>query len=246
MPGPVSAPPASEPARVAAWDLPTRLFHWTLLILIVVAWASFEFAEALGDEALVVHRANGLAILTLLVWRVLWGIVGSSTARFASFVSGPARVLSYARGLVSGGATSFLGHNPLGALMVISLLATLLAMATLGLFATDDNDLVGGPLYRLVGEAGNARAARLHDQIFHVVLLPLAALHIAANALYTIVKKEPLIQAMIRGTKPAGTYADASHAEIPRGASLRAVACLAAAAAIVLGGILAVGGSLKL
>lgn len=92
MPGRVSAPPASEPARVAAWDLPTRLFHWTLLILIVVAWASFEFAEALGDETLVVHRANGLAILTLLVWRVLWGIVGSSTARFASFVSGPARV----------------------------------------------------------------------------------------------------------------------------------------------------------
>jgi hypothetical protein len=78
------------------------------------------------------------------------------------------------------------------------------------------------------------------------VLLPLAALHIAANALYTIVKKEPLIQAMIRGTKPAGTYADASRAEIPRGAGLRALACLAAAAAIVLGGILAVGGSLKL
>ncbi|WP_439542017.1 cytochrome b/b6 domain-containing protein [Hyphomicrobium sp.] len=233
-------------ARVPAWDLPTRLFHWTLLGLVVSAWATSEFAESLGDETLVLHRANGLALLTLLVWRMLWGVFGSSTARFATFVGGPRRIVAYARGLITGRSPAYLGHNPLGALMVVALLASLLAIATLGLFATDDNDLAGGPLYRLVGEAANARAAGLHDRIFHVVLLPLAALHVAANTLYTLVKKEPLIQAMIRGTKPAADYADAASVEIPSAPGLRALACLAAAAVIVLGGILALGGNLTL
>jgi cytochrome b len=246
MPVPASASSPGATARVPVWDLPTRLFHWTLLTLIVGAWATYEFAEILGDETLVLHRANGLVILIILVWRLLWGVFGSSTARFVNFVSGPARVLRYARGLVLGTHPRFLGHNPLGALMVIALLMTVLAIATLGLFTADDNDLVGGPLYRLVDEAGNARAARLHDQIFHVVLLPLAALHIVANAIYTFVKKEPLIQAMIRGTKPAEDYADAPRAEIPHGTGVRALVCLVAAAALVLGGILALGGTLTL
>jgi cytochrome b len=246
MPDPASPNSVGASSRVAAWDLPTRLFHWTLLILIVCAWATYEFAEALGDETLVFHRANGLAILILLLWRVLWGLVGSSKARFASFVSGPARVLTYARGVIMGGNAPFLGHNPLGAVMVIALLVTLLAIATLGLFAADDNDLVGGPLYRLVDEAGNARAARLHDQLFNIVLLPLVALHVTANVLYTFVKKEPLIQAMIRGTKPAEDYADAPRAETAHRPGLRALACLTVAAVIVLGGILALGGNLTL
>lgn len=246
MPGPTIPARTAQSARVPVWDLPTRLFHWTLLGLVAFAWASYEFAETLGDETLVVHRANGLALLTLLVWRVLWGVFGSSTARFANFVGGPRRVMAYALGLLSGGRPAYLGHNPLGALMVIALLASLLAIATLGLFAADDNDLVGGPLYRLVGEAANVQAASLHDKIFHVVLLPLVALHVAANTLYTLVKKEPLIQAMIRGTKPAAGYADAPHAEFARATGLRALACLAAAAVIVLGGILALGGNLTL
>ena len=238
--------PHTRAARVAAWDLPTRLFHWMLLALVVSAWITYEFAERLGDETQVWHRANGLAILTLLVWRLLWGVFGSSTARFAGFVRGPARALAYARGLAAGHGRPFLGHNPLGAFMVIALIATLLAMGTFGLFATDDNDLVGGPLYRLVGEAGNATATRLHGQLFNYVLLPLVALHVTVNALYTFLKKEPLIQAMITGRKPAEAYADAAHAEIVPYAGLKAILCLAVAAAIVLGGILALGGNLTL
>lgn len=238
--------PHTAPGRVPVWDLPTRLFHWTLLALVVSAWITYEFAERLGDETLVWHRANGLAILTLLVWRLLWGVFGSSTARFAGFVRGPARALAYVRGLAAGRGAPFLGHNPLGALMVIALIATLLAMGTFGLFATDDNDLVGGPLYRLVSEAGNATATRLHGQLFNYVLLPLVALHVTANALYTVLKKEPLIQAMVTGRKPAAAYADAPHAEIVPYAGLRALLCLGAAAAIVLGGILALGRNLTL
>jgi cytochrome b len=233
-------------ASVRAWDLPTRLFHWTLVALIVSAWVSYEFAEDLGDETLVWHRANGLAVLTLLVWRVLWGLFGSSTARFANFIRGPGAALIYTKRIVAGAAPRYLGHNPLGAFMVVALLATLATIASFGLFATDDNDLVGGPLYRLATEAQNARAARLHDQIFNFVLLPLVALHIVVNLLYTLVKREPLIQAMLGGKKPAAPYEDAAEAVITKHPLLRALVCLVAAASIVLGGILALGGNLVL
>ncbi len=239
--------PAPRDARsVRAWDLPTRLFHWTLAALVVAAWVSYEFAEDLGDETLIWHRANGLAILTLIVWRLLWGVCGSSTARFAGLLRGPNAVLSYARGLFGTHAPRYLGHNPLGALMVLALLATVAMQAGFGLFATDDNDLVGGPLYRLVGEAQNTRAARLHGIVFNFVLLPLVLLHVVANTLYTLVKKEPVIRAMFTGKKPAELYADAAEAAIVSRPLARALLCLIAAAGIVLGGILAAGGSLVL
>ena len=231
-------------AGVPAWDLPTRLFHWTLLALVVWAWVSVTYAEALGDTLLVYHRANGLAILILIVWRILWGFVGPRTARFGGFLRGPVAVASYARALAHGRAPSYLGHNPLGAWMVIVLLATVATIGTLGLFAVDDNDLVGGPLYRLVGESQNIRFTRLHDQLFHRLLLPLVLLHIAVNSLYTLVKKEPLIQAMVTGNKPAVAYADPP--QTMRAPAGRALLCLGIAAAIVLGGILTLGGSLRL
>ncbi|AHB48530.1 nickel-dependent hydrogenase b-type cytochrome subunit [Hyphomicrobium nitrativorans NL23] len=231
-------------ASVPAWDLPTRAFHWTLLALIVWAWVSVSFAEALGDTTLVYHRANGLAILTLIIWRILWGFAGSSTSRFAGFVQGPVTVASYASALLRGRAARYLGHNPMGGLMVLALLATVATIGSLGLFAVDDNDLVGGPLYRLVGESQNVRLTRLHDQVFYNALLPLVMLHIAVNSLYTLVKKDPLIQAMVTGRKPAMEYADAPRAGL---ASVgRALIVLAIAATIVLGGILALGGSLRL
>jgi len=233
-------------ASVRAWDLPTRLFHWTLVLLIASAWLSYAFSEDIGDVTLVWHRANGLAILILIVWRILWGMVGSSTARFAAFVRPPREALAYARAVASGRAAHYLGHNPLGALMILALIATVAIVAVLGLFATDDNDLVGGPLYRLVGEHGNVVATRTHDQIFHVVLLPLIALHVTANALYALVRRDPLIRAMVTGRKPAAPYADAAEADIASHPLLRALACLAAAAVIALGGILALGGRLTL
>ncbi len=172
-------PKPDAPRSVPAWDLPTRLFHWTLVALILSSWVSYEYAEAIGDVTLVWHRAIGLAALTLLVWRIIWGLVGSSTARFSSFVRGPRAALGYLRGLLRGAETRFLGHNPLGAWMVLALLAALLAQGSFGLFAVDDNDLTGGPLYRLVDEAANKSATRWHGRIFDFVILPLVTLHIA-------------------------------------------------------------------
>jgi len=231
-------------ARVPAWDLPTRLFHWTLVLLLATAWASFEFSEALGDERLVYHRWNGLSLLTLIVWRVLWGLVGPGTARFATFVRGPAAALGYGRDVVRGVPRHFVGHNPLGALLIVALLALVGTMGTLGLFTVEENELATGPLYRYAGEAWAKVATSWHRFLFEPVLLALAALHIAANVLYGLVKKEPLIAAMITGDKPAADYEDAAGAAPLARPGRRALVCLGAAVAIVFGTILALGGKL--
>lgn len=241
---PGEIPGTETPGTVAAWDGPTRLFHWLLAAFVLCAWFSAEFSSAIGDRLMVWHRWNGLALLVLVVWRILWGLFGPAPARFRAFVQGPAAALRYARQLRSGASARYLGHNPLGALMILALLAALLMQATLGLFATDDNDLTGGPLHRLVSEHLNDRATGWHGRIFHFVLLPLVALHIAANALYGVLKREPLISAMITGRKPAGEYIDASAHDETAHSWRTALFCLGAAVALVFGAILAAGGRL--
>jgi cytochrome b len=236
----MDAPEATR--HLAAWDLPVRLFHWTLAVLVLAQWATFEYAETLGDVTLDLHRAGGLAVLVLLVWRILWGFAGSSTARFSSFVRSPAAAARYGADLAAGRTRHFLGHNPLGGLMVLALIAVLLMQTGFGLFAVDDNDLTGGPLHRLVSEHANGRATVWHRRVFEYAILPLVAVHVAANLLYGLVRKEPLIRAMITGDKPMAAYEDAPAAVMPRYIWLRAVLCLAAAAGLVLGGIAAAGG----
>jgi cytochrome b len=193
---------------------------------------------------LVWHRWNGLAVLVLLVWRILWGFAGSSTARFASFLAGPGAMRAYAVGLLGGRPRRYLGHNPLGAAMILLLLGLALLQGGLGLFTVEHNDLTAGPLYRLVSEEAQKLATSWHRWLFYWVLLPLAGVHVAANVLYGIFKKEPLVAAMVTGVKPRDSYADVARAEIVPRPLLRAAVCLLAAAAIVLGSILALGGKL--
>lgn len=191
-----------------AWDLPTRLFHWTLLAAVVSAWISYRFAETIGDPLLKWHRWNGLAILTLLVWRLGWGLIGSSTSRFASFIASPRAAIGYGRDLLGGSTRRFLGHNPLGGWMVMALLVTLVVQGSLGLFTVEHNDIAAGPLYRLVSEAANKTASRWHHLVFDFILLPLVGLHVLANLGYGLIKREPLIGAMITGRKPRADYQD--------------------------------------
>lgn len=235
---------ANRKTRVVAWDLPIRLFHWTLVALLIFAWVSYRYAEDFEDFLLKMHRWNGLAILTLLVWRVLWGFAGSSTARFANFVKGPKAAVGYGRDLVIGRPRRYLGHNPLGAAMVIVMLAVVMAQTLLGLFTVEHNGLTAGPLYRLVSEATRKWASYWHDVNFWNVLLPLIGLHLAANLFYAFVKREPLVPAMITGRKPTETYEDAPQAELPARPMLRAAVLLALAALIVLGSIRLLAGRL--
>src|SRR5206468_2792062 len=125
------------------------------------------------------HIWSGCGILTLLIFRLLWGLVGSSTARFANFVRGPSGVRDYLSGRWSG-----LGHNPLGALSVLGLLAALAIQVALGLFSEDTDGLYLGPLARLVSSDTSGRVAGLHSFWFNVIL-GLIALHIGAILFYS-------------------------------------------------------------
>ncbi len=234
--------PLSE--TVLAWDLPTRLFHWTLVILIASSWASYEYAERLGDPVLKMHRWSGIAILVLVVWRVLWGFSGSHSARFTVFVRGPGAALDYLAGLARGSSRRYLGHNPAGAYMVLALLAIVGTEAILGLFTVEHNDLTAGPLYRLLSEDAVKQASRLHRMMFDNVLMPFVVVHVAVNILYGVVKREPLISAMITGRKPAAEYADASEGANTGRSLLRAAFLLTVSTALVIGTIKALGGRL--
>jgi cytochrome b len=138
----------------------------------------------------------------------------------------------------------FLGHNPLGGLIVVVLLGLVGTIGTLGLFALEENDLATGPLYRYAGEAWAKVATSWHRFLFEPVLLILAAIHIAANVFYSVFKRDPLITAMITGQKPDATYEDIDLARPIAHPIRRALVLLAIAASIVFGGIVAVGGKL--
>ncbi len=192
----ISEKKGEVPKPVLVWDLPTRLFHWCLALLIGVSWLTGEMGEMEW------HMRSGIAILTLVLFRLLWGFLGSTTARFSQFVASPVTAIGYARGLLTGKTDRYLGHNPLGGWMVIALLLIVLVQASSGLFANDDI-FTEGPLYHLVTKSTSDWLTWFHKTLFNF-LLAAAALHIAAAFFYLFVKKEDLILPMIHGRKQAG------------------------------------------
>ncbi len=230
--------PRAASRVVWAWDVPTRLFHWTLALLILMAWVSRNW----GDEGLVWHTWNGYAILILVVWRVLWGFVGTSTARFTSFVAWPWTAARYGIDFVLRRPRHFLGHNPLGGAVVIVMLGMVGAMGVLGLFSYDDHtSIAGGPLSGKVSDEAWALATKWHIWLFDI-LLWVIGLHIGANIAYRVWKGENLVAAMITGRKEARSYEDEPEARLA--SPLLALACLVVAAGVVLGGIVAAGGKI--
>ena len=182
------------PRAVRVWDLPTRLSHWAL-----VALAVFSFTTGkVGGAWMEWHLRSGYAVLTLLLFRVLWGIAGSSTSRFAHFVRGPRAAAAYARRLLATRASDAFGHNPLGGWMVVLMLAAFLVQAASGLFS-DDEISTQGPLAARVSNAFVSRMSALHSYN-EWLLVGLAALHLVAIATYTLVLRAPLVAAMVLGT----------------------------------------------
>jgi cytochrome b len=180
--------PAVEPVRV--WDVPTRLVHWLLVLLLPFSWWTAETGR------LEWHRWSGYTLLGLVIFRICWGCFGSSTARFAGFLRGPGTVIGYLRGRWNVTA----GHNPLGALSVLALLGLVLLQITLGLFAVDVDGLESGPLSLYVSfEAGRA-AAKWHDLVFQV-LMYLVVLHVLAVLYYVIFRRQNLVGAMFSGKR---------------------------------------------
>jgi cytochrome b len=189
---PLSEPEA--PPSVRVWDWPTRIVHWAIALLIPWSWWTAS------HDQLSRHRASGYVLLGLLLFRLIWGVVGSDTARFDRFVRGPGAIRRY----LGGDDPAPLGHSPLGALSVVAMLAALAAQIGLGLFAIDEDGLEEGPLAHLVSFDSARWAAGLHHKIFWVIVA-LAALHIAAILFYRIVRGRRLVGAMVTGrTRWAG------------------------------------------
>ena len=182
---------ADAPARTPLWDGPTRLVHWALAALILTAWLT-------AGKQMMIHRWAGYAVLGLMVFRLWWGVAGGSTARFASFLVGPARTLAYARKLPSREPGKTAGHNPLGAWSVVAMIALIIVQAGLGLFSVDVDGLESGPLSDRVSFDIGRLCAHWHELTFRV-LQGLVVLHLAAIAFYALWKRENLVGAMIVG-----------------------------------------------
>lgn len=209
--------------RLRVWDLPLRLFHWSLVGLLATSWISAE----LGGNAMQVHQWSGMSVLALLLFRLAWGVVGGTHARFVSFVRSPAAALRYARGLLRGDAPHYLGHNPLGAWMVLALLASLALQAGTGLFANDDI-MIEGPLAARVSKEISDLLTQVHEINFNV-LLGLVGVHVLAALYYLLVKRDNLIAAMVTGNKQV----DDPDAAAGRGGALWLAALLLACSAAV-------------
>ena len=181
---------AEGPRRIKLWDLPVRLIHWSLVLLVPALWWTWR------SDRTALHETLGYVTFGLLLFRVYWGFFGSSTARFAHFVKGPHEIALYLRGA----SRLNVGHNPLGALSVILLLGLMMAEVGFGLFAQDVDGEQPGSLARFVSYDTADCARGWHALLFNVILVVLAV-HVLAILFYLLVKRDNLVGPMITGRK---------------------------------------------
>lgn len=186
---------------IRVWDLPIRLFHWLLVACIIGSLVSIH----LFDNAVELHAYFGYCILTLLIFRVIWGFVGSRHARFASFIPNRQSILDY----LQGKSPRFLGHNPIGALSVFALLFILCVQVLTGLFV-DDEIAFQGPLAKYVPSWLSSFLSEIHEGN-QVIIYTLITIHIAAIWYYKRFKGENLIKPMITGDKEIDPSEEASY-----------------------------------
>lgn len=175
---------------IRLWDVPTRIVHWLLFVLVAAAFVT----GLSGGNLMVWHGRLGLAILGLLTFRLIWGLIGSTYARFSQFVRGPGTILAYLRGQWHG-----VGHNPLGALSVLALLGLLLFQTLSGLVANDDIAFKG-PLYAMVSTETSEWLTSLHRQTIWIIG-GLVGLHVCAVLFYTLAHHDNLLKPMLNGRK---------------------------------------------
>jgi cytochrome b len=191
---------ATDQRRI--WDLPVRIFHWTLAAAIIAAFAT----NRLGVSYFKYHVWCGYAVIVLVLFRIAWGFVGTRHALFRNFVRGPAATARYALLVLGGRKPHYAGHNPLGAWMVLLLLIAVGLQAALGLFGNDDIFNVG-PLAGYVSKETSLQLTSLHRRLFYVIMAAIA-LHVAAVIAHHVFAGEKLVQAMITGRKPKEALAE--------------------------------------
>lgn len=206
---------------IRVWDLPTRVFHWLLFLGVLIALVTGEEGE---EGVLSIHQIFGFLVMALLIFRLAWGVVGTRHARFASFIRGPRVVLGYVRALARFAPPASLGHNPLGAWMVVLLLVDLAVVVGTGLFAgeaegeengeAEENDVTvepieggevgqgaeGGPFAELISPGTADFLSGVHE-VFANLLIALIILHVVGVLLDWLLTGDNLVRAMITGEK---------------------------------------------
>ena len=177
---------------IKTWDLSTRLFHWGLALTFSLSWLSAE----LGGNWMIWHTYFGFTTAGLLTFRIIWGVIGSETARFSQFLASPFVVLRYLKGQDT---KEYLTHNPAGGWSVVAMLSLLSLQVTTGLFSTDDI-FIEGPFAYLLSYDAQLTATEIHEISFTLCML-LIITHLMAVFWYQKVRKQPLIQAMIHGKR---------------------------------------------
>lgn len=210
--------------KVRVWDLPTRIFHWALLFCVV----SLVISGYRGGSAMDWHARFGYAVLTLLLFRLVWGVVGGRWSRFASFIYSPRSVINYLKGKAH--PDHLIGHNPLGAGSVFAMLLFLLAQVATGL-VSDDEISFTGPLNKFVSSAKGLAATWYHKNVGQWILLALVVMHILAIIYYLRKKKDNLVKPMFVGDKMVTTPVAPSRDDAT--SRIGALAVLAACAGVV-------------
>lgn len=224
---------SQDAIRVRVWDLPTRLFHWVLVVCVVGSVVSAK----VGGNAMAWHFRFGFVVFTLLAFRILWGLLGGRWSRFASFLYAPRTLWRYLHGRSRADEHHDVGHSPLGALSVFALLALLSAQVGSGLFA-DDEISNTGPLIKFVSGATSSLLTSWHKTWGQGLILGLVALHVAAIVMYRLRQGRDLVRPMIVGDKVLAPDVPAS-ADSWRTRSLAAV--LAALCALGVGWLVSLG-----
>lgn len=179
---------------IRVWDLPTRLFHWLLVGCIIGSVVTSQ----IGGNAMVWHFRCGFAIASLLLFRIVWGLIGGRWSRFSTFIYSPATVLRYLKG--EGKPEHAVGHNPLGAASVFAMLVFLIAQVSTGVFSDDEIAAVG-PFAKFVSNATVSAATSYHTSIGKYIVIALIVLHLAAIAYYALGRQENLVRPMVNGDK---------------------------------------------
>lgn len=175
------------------WDAPTRLFHWTIVVLIAISYFSMKF------DQIRLHYLSGYSMLALLIFRLCWGLFGSETSRFRQFIRSPVEGLRHLADFRKREPDYEIGHNAAGGWMVLLMLLALAVQAISGLFAGDPIE-GGGPFIDKIGRAPQHLLSTVHEINFNVILA-LIALHIVAILAYALVKRHDLVRPMVTGKK---------------------------------------------
>lgn len=201
--------------KIRVWDLPTRVFHWLLFLGVLVALVTGEEGE---EGVLSIHQLFGFLVMVLLVFRLGWGLVGTRHVRFASFIRGPKTVVPYLRALLRLSPPASLGHNPLGAWMIVLLLIDLMVVVGTGLFAGEGEEygeaseaIEGGPLAHLVSPGTADLLSGVHE-VFANLLIALIVIHVLGVLVDWLLTGDNLVRAMITGEKRLKPGFDAAQA----------------------------------